>query len=626
MTENNYNDFLKIYNVGKKELLTDKHTQFRIMCFKFNIFMKQIKLPKISLDKKFEAVLIEYRLFPHLEFLIRNAIYKLGSNWSFTVICGNVNYSFILAMCNKISPNVKVIKTNHDNLTTSEYSKLLASLQFWNLLKGEKILIYQEDSFIFKKNIVDFLKYDFIGAPFQRHLNDTPNSVGNGGLSLRTKKVMIKIISTISIEKTLYNSSTQRYMKLVNATVAPEDVYFSKNMQELKIGSVADWNTASLFSSETVFNGNSFGGHKFWLSDSNWKNRLKTSLNYNNYVPISNLNEYIQYKNCSIELNKTSMIPNYFDIDINFYKNANNVNINNNNILKHIEINGICGLVYHPKQIKNIYSNVKFFNFLNKVFVLYNNGIFNSRFFTNKFIYNKSFDEYSNLLIREVYNNLSLDFSNVLLLVFIGNKERGIELIHKIISYTKIQNFNISFCFNSKDNINDLTHLISSNFVYYSIHLSNEFGTDITPTMLTYNNISKRYKFEHIIKLHTKSITHQFNDLTNFLLTRSVEKLCSIKYPNCNCIGNPNYYMFLNYDKFNKYLINKYASQLNEKYCFVAGTIFYANASVFNKVVNFMKNNNPNSYILNNLYENNSINTKCSPIHFIERLFGIIKN
>jgi hypothetical protein len=57
----------------------------------------------------------------------------------------------------------------------------------------------------------------------------------------------------------------------------------------------------------------------------------------------------------------------------------------------------------------------------------------------------------------------------------------------------------------------------------------------------------------------------------------------------------------------------------------VGGTIFYADSIVFEKVIDFIKNNNYRSYLLNSLYENNSINEDFSPIHFLERLFGIIK-
>jgi hypothetical protein len=38
-----------------------------------------------------------------------------------------------------------------------------------------------------------------------------------------------------------------------------------------------------------------------------------------------------------------------------------------------------------------------------------------------------------------------------------------------------------------------------------------------------------------------------------------------------------------------------------------------------------MKNNNFREYILNNLYDNNCTFHDHSPIHFLERLFGIIK-
>ena len=57
---------------------------------------------------------------------------------------------------------------------------------------------------------------------------------------------------------------------------------------------------------------------------------------------------------------------------------------------------------------------------------------------------------------------------------------------------------------------------------------------------------------------------------------------------------------------------------------FVAGTIFYADNIIFESVLQFMKNNSGHSYLLNNLYENNSINNDFSPIHFLERVFGII--
>jgi hypothetical protein len=44
----------------------------------------------------------------------------------------------------------------------------------------------------------------------------------------------------------------------------------------MNLGNVSDWNTALKFSTEAVYNPNSFGGHCFWLSDNSWKNRILT--------------------------------------------------------------------------------------------------------------------------------------------------------------------------------------------------------------------------------------------------------------------------------------------------------------------------------------------------------------
>jgi hypothetical protein len=175
-----------------------------------------------------------------------------------------------------IHRNVRVIQTEYDNLTPSLYSAFLASANFWHLLQGEKILIYQEDSIIYRKNINDFLEWDYIGAPWPAKQNDAPILVGNGGFSLRSKSVMLRVIESISIMDTVPNSSTLGYMKSTNSTVMPEDVYFTLNIQRLGLGRVAPVSIASSFSTETIYNPSSLGGHNFWLSDKQWKDSVST--------------------------------------------------------------------------------------------------------------------------------------------------------------------------------------------------------------------------------------------------------------------------------------------------------------------------------------------------------------
>ena len=265
------NHFITIYNTSMNTLKNDAKTQFRYICFQHLNYIKHIKLPIFSVNSYYECVLIEYRCFPHLEFIIRNNILKLGNKWSHTIICGNLNYEYMVNMCSEISTQIKIIKTNYNNLLPSEYSKLVSSLEFWNLLTGKKILICQEDAIIFKNNIDDFIYFDYIGAPWLSDKNDNKSGVGNGGLSLRTKDIMVKIINTINIVDTKYNSCTLDYIKNTNSFIPPEDVYFTKNMEDYNFGILADRHSASKFSTESVYNADSFGGHNFWTSNRNWR-------------------------------------------------------------------------------------------------------------------------------------------------------------------------------------------------------------------------------------------------------------------------------------------------------------------------------------------------------------------
>jgi len=265
--------FIKLYNLNRNQMNEPKNI-YRYFCWKYLEQMKKIKLPNIKSNSKFESVLIEFRDFPHIEFLIRNTINKLGENWCHTVICGNLNYESMIKTCSEISPNIKVIKLNYNNMFQSDYSKLLSNISFWSLITGEKVLIYQEDSCIFGYNINDFLEWDYIGAPWLKSHNDNEYYVGNGGFSLRTKQTMIDVINKISINDTKYNSTTLQYMKNSGQTVGPEDVYFTKNMIEHNIGRLADWETARKFSTEWIYNPDSLGGHCFWYSNKNWLNDL----------------------------------------------------------------------------------------------------------------------------------------------------------------------------------------------------------------------------------------------------------------------------------------------------------------------------------------------------------------
>ena len=574
----------------------------------------------------YEAVFIEFRILPNIEFIIRNAILKLGKSWSFSIVCGNTNYHFIKQIASTISKNINIIKLDYDNMTRNEYSNFLMTSYFWDLFKGEKILIYQEDSLILQKNIMDFIQYDFIGAPFPKGTDDTPNGVGNGGLSLRTKSKMIEVIKKCPIKHFKIGNSTKNYMAMVSMDTVPEDVYFSKNLQDYKMGNVADWDKAFQFSSESTFNPNSFGCHQLWVCTTKWQNHLKKTFKYKIYTPNSNIIDYLLFIKLPKEIEQTQSIPNAFDIDLDFFCKVNNFEyINKTSVLTIVQQQCLRGYIYHPKQLLNFFPNMIFIKFLEEFYILHENAIHSLPSFTQKYIYDSSFDYLCNLSISKKFDTLN-DKYELIILVFVGNEELGIDLVNYIIRYKKFQpEFNVAFCFNNKiPTIDKIKQIIKDNFEFYAIYKCNEFGTDITPTILMYNDIIKSHYFPHIIKLHTKRIKSHYVKLTRYLLSMPLNTLIKNKHHDCNCIGVPANYISLSDDIYNTTILARYKSQMN-KSTFVAGTIFYTTGIVFDSVLKFIKTNNYREYLLNNLYENNSINKDYSPIHFLERVFGIIK-
>lgn len=254
-------------------------------------------LPIISTGKKLEAVLIEFRLIVHLGFIIKNAILKLGSNWSFTVVCGNENYFFIQKIKDDLKRNIRIINLPIQSLTREQYSVMLMKSSFYRQFEGEKLLFMQEDSLIFKSLPEKFLVYDYIGAPFSN------KHVGNGGLSLRDKSCMIEICLTYfdkhNQQREYYAEILKKYKpKIINRYGKKyfnhsnlfyiyqleleliEDYNICKIIREKNLGKLPVWKLATEFSIEKYYHEDSFGCHQPWYCVSNIYDWLVYKLKY----------------------------------------------------------------------------------------------------------------------------------------------------------------------------------------------------------------------------------------------------------------------------------------------------------------------------------------------------------
>ena len=359
-------EFNAIYSTSVVDVLNNPKIEFRYYCYRYLKYIRNINVKNITYPTKYETCLVEFRNFPHIEFLIRNTINKLPNDWCHTIICGTKNYQFIKTMCGQISKNINIIQMPYDNITVDEYNNLLLSLNFWNLLVGEKILIYQEDSCIFKNNINDFIQYDFIGASWPETPYINKNNIGNGGLSLRTRQCMIDIINNISPKDT-QSSNFQ------NLSQIPEDVYFTINMYNSNKYNMPNRDISSKFSIESIYIDNSFGGHNFWVSYKNWKNLL-----YKNIV-IQYKPTYDSYINSVSHRGGWKSIINILEGNDFFNYNSNKYFYDTIDILylhDNYELDSDCawnGIIHWtpsmPKHLQNIDINNMFIhnNFIKKL-------------------------------------------------------------------------------------------------------------------------------------------------------------------------------------------------------------------------------------------------------------------
>jgi hypothetical protein len=127
-----------------------------------------------------------------------------------------------------------------DIKSIKDYNTLLTSIEFWDSLPFDKILIFQHDSGLLRDGIEEFFEWDYIGAPwkFQHH-------GGNGGLSWRSKSAMIECIMQLPW----------------NPRYGNEDVYFSnllKNMPQFKL---APREVCEKFSCESIYKEGTLGYH-----------------------------------------------------------------------------------------------------------------------------------------------------------------------------------------------------------------------------------------------------------------------------------------------------------------------------------------------------------------------------
>ena len=219
---------------------------------------------------KYTAIIIEPRKHNALSFVLQNFTENLNEDWNFVLVYSKDNAEYVEHIFETDLQNQKgrfsFVLLGISKMTLKDYSSIFYNESFYDLIPTETFLVFQTDSIILRENrekINDFLKYDYVGAPWPHTMGNLGYmKVGNGGLSLRKKSKMLELLQYKQYG--MDENSIQIYGKYI----AEDQFFCGYYIKEVKLYKPY-WEKAKEFSIEAVFYEKPFGIHACWkgLSD-----------------------------------------------------------------------------------------------------------------------------------------------------------------------------------------------------------------------------------------------------------------------------------------------------------------------------------------------------------------------
>lgn len=255
--------------------------KFKTICSKFKYKLRELKTPFFPKISEKSSILIDNRKNEIIEFLLKINIVKLGPEFSHFVVCFDENYTYIKNIVNKISNNINLVYIkNYSIKSINDYNRLLVKKHFWERFNTKKVLLYQIDSYLFNtENLEYYWKYNYLGAvwphcPMKLY-------VGNGGFSIRSIDLMLKVCDYLLLEK---NKKIIRNIESINEDIAV-GIYLKENNMTPDIESCLHFSIENICPQKEH---KCIGGHQFWFSMKDWEIKVKKNIEelINNYIPV----------------------------------------------------------------------------------------------------------------------------------------------------------------------------------------------------------------------------------------------------------------------------------------------------------------------------------------------------
>lgn len=156
-------------------------------------FPLPFSVPPASEDRA--LVIVETRPLPTLPRVIASAVAH-HPGWHLYVFGTPEVHALLKASCNNYAQVTQVrLSVGEGGMSTKQYSLLLLSPSFWDIVRQEHVLVFQADCVVVRTTPPSALAYDYVGAVCG--LLDPRAFVMNGGLSLRRRSAMARAVGLV---------------------------------------------------------------------------------------------------------------------------------------------------------------------------------------------------------------------------------------------------------------------------------------------------------------------------------------------------------------------------------------------------------------------------------------------
>ena len=212
------------------DLMQNKKTEYYLWRY-YDFFETILKIDNLSNNLDYEHVCFCFEDLPHIESILINNIWRLGKEWSHTIICCQKNFHFISSFVAKTNADIRIIKLDSDVVYIHEVNDYLLNKEFLNKFNG-KYLFFSNVSSLITSNIEpsDFDRIHYANANANA---GTTHDTHLQGFSFYNKDKLIEQLANVD-DKNQYYKNTSDYFenkKTYCLDKIPANTFFSSVLE-----------------------------------------------------------------------------------------------------------------------------------------------------------------------------------------------------------------------------------------------------------------------------------------------------------------------------------------------------------------------------------------------------------